>query len=154
MTREYPPLHHATASAHSAAPAATVYNLLTDGANWPRWINLDSMTLEREGQEGGESVGAIRRFRFRRAGIRFVTHEQVAELIPQRRFGYALVSGLPLRNYRANVDLTPTPNGGTHIQWSGTWNTALTGTGLPTRLLIKRLYRQFSHGLARAAERV
>jgi len=152
MTREYRDPRSAAVSTHTNAACATVYELLVDGASWPTWIDLDSMTLEREGKDGGETIGAIRQFRFRRAGIKFATRERVAELIPGRRFGYTLVSGLPLRNYRATVDLTPTPNGGTDIRWSGAWSTALPGTGPLTQFILTRLYRQFSHGLARAAE--
>jgi uncharacterized protein YndB with AHSA1/START domain len=152
MTRGYRGQQHAAASTHTNAPPARVYALLTDGASWPTWIELDSMTLEREGKDGGETIGSIRLFRFRRAGIGFVTREQVIELIPERRFGYALVSGLPLRDYVAYVDLTPTPNGGTHIHWSGTWSVGLPGIGQLTRFIMKRLYQQFSRGLSRAAE--
>lgn len=152
MTREYRGRRHAAASTRTNASPARVYGLLIDGASWPAWINLDSMTLEREGEDGGQSVGSIRLFRFRRAGIAFATHEQVIELIPERRFSYALVSGVPLRNYRADVDLAPTPTGGTHIRWSGTWDTGLPGTGPLTELIMRRLYRQFSRGLRQAAE--
>jgi polyketide cyclase/dehydrase/lipid transport protein len=152
MTREYRGRQHAAASTHTKAPPARVYGLLVDGATWPTWINLDSMTVESEGKGGGETVGAVRLVRFRRAGIRFTTREQVVELIPERRFGYALVSGLPLRDYVAYVDLAPTPAGGTHIRWSGTWDAGLPGTGPLTELIMRRLYRQFSQGLRRAAE--
>jgi uncharacterized protein YndB with AHSA1/START domain len=152
MMREYRVIQHATVCTRTTASPATVYALLTDGSTWPSWINLDSMTLERQGADGGETVGAIRVFRFRRAGITFTTHEQVAELVPNRRFSYTLVSGLPLRDYRADVDLTPEPDGRTHIRWSGSWRVGLPGVGLPTRFVMQRLYRQFSQGLAGEAE--
>jgi hypothetical protein len=152
ITREYPANHHAAVLTHTTAAPELLYALLIRGSTWPTWINLDSMTLEREGVDGGESVGAIRVFQFRRAGMRFTTHEQIAELIPNRRFSYTLVAGLPLQNYRATVDLIPRPAGGTDIRWSGSWRVAAPGAGYLTRPVMRRLYRQFSDGLARNAQ--
>jgi Polyketide cyclase / dehydrase and lipid transport len=149
ITRDYRANHHAAVRTHTTASPESLYARLICGSTWPTWINLDSMTLEREGIDGGESVGAIRVFRFRRAGMRFVTREQIAELIPNRRFGYTLVAGLPLQNYRATVDLIPGPGGGTDIRWSGSWWVAIPGAGYLTRLVMRRLYRQFSDGLVR-----
>ena len=44
--------------AWTPASPAEVYRLLRDGATWPVWSPLDSFELEREGAEGGESLGA------------------------------------------------------------------------------------------------
>jgi hypothetical protein len=122
-----------SALAWSAAPPAEVYRLLRDGATWPVWSPLDSFTLEREGPEGGESLGAIRVFRTGRATSR----EEIVELVPDRRFGYALLSGLPLRDYRAAIDLVPR-DGGTAIHWHSSFRPKLPGTG--------RLFRRFLGG--------
>lgn len=143
---------YATAQANTTADPETAYALLCEGSTWPTWIDVDSMNLEAEGHQGGESVGAVRVFRFARVGKHFTTRERIVELVPNRRFGYALVSGLPLVDYRAVVDLAPLPGGGTVITWSGSWRPGLPGTGFLTKLAIARLYRQFSEGLARKAE--
>ena len=137
---------------HTAADPPTVYAVLRDGPTWPTWIDIDTMEIETEGESGGESVGAIRLVHFRRAGKTFTTREQVVELVPDRRFSYSLVSGLPLRDYRADVDLTPSPGGGTDIRWAGSWRPAIPGTGLLTRLAVRHLYRQFSKGLIAKVE--
>lgn len=142
----------AHARGHTIADSATVYRVLTDGFSWPTWIDLDSITIEQEGRDGGESVGAIRVFRFRRFGIRLTTREQIVELIPDRQYSYTLVSGLPLANYRADVELTPGINRGTSIRWSGCWQTKIPGTGRLTELALAATYRQFVSGLVHRAD--
>jgi hypothetical protein len=141
----------AAVRAHTTADPATVYALLRDESTWPTWINLDSMIAERDGPDGPHSVGTIRLVRFRRLGIKLTTREQVVELVADRRFSYALVSGLPLADYRADVDLYPI-DGGTAIGWSGSWRSEIPGTGRLTELVMTRIYRQFCDGLVRKAE--
>jgi len=84
----------------TAEPRA-IYELLCDGATWPTWSPLGSFELTRPGADAREGVGAIRVFRTGRV----TTTERVAELVPDRRFSYELVSGLAIRDYRADVDL-------------------------------------------------
>ena len=83
--------------AWTTASPSEVDALLRDGATWPVWSPLESFTLEQEGPEGGESLGAIRVFTTGRATSR----EEIVVLEPERSFGYALLSGLPLKGYRA-----------------------------------------------------
>jgi hypothetical protein len=56
-------------------------------------------------------VGAIRVFITKVSRAR----EEIVELIPDRRLSYVLLSGYPFRDYRADVDLEPTGDGGTVI---------------------------------------
>jgi hypothetical protein len=129
-----------------------VYALLATGATWPSWIFVDSAELEREGSDGGESVGAIRVYRFRIAGLKGRSREQILELVPDKKFAYSVLAGVPVRDHRADVDLTPSPGGGTDIRWSATWQPKYPGSGPLLRLSIKLIYRMFSSGLARKAE--
>jgi hypothetical protein len=119
--------------AWTPAPPAAVYALLRSGETWPSWSPIGGFALEREGRDGGESLGAIRVFRTGRARSR----EEIVELVPDRSFGYALLSGLPLRGYRADVDLEP-HDGGTTIRWRSHFRPKLPGTG--------RLFRHFLGG--------
>lgn len=135
----------------SAGPAA-VYALLTDGATWPSWTPLGTFELERSGEGATEGVGAIRVFRTRFRTGPVVSREQVAELVPDRRFGYALLSGMPLKGYRANVDLTPT-EGGTTIRWHSTFDARVVGTGWFYRRVLAGFIRQCAEGLAEYAAR-
>ena len=145
---------YAEAVAHSSADPAAVYALLAEGATWPTWIFVDSAELVAEGETGGESVGAVRIYRFRKFGYSGASKEQVRELIPNQKFAYSVLEGMPIRNHRADVDLTPTPDGGTDIKWAATWEPTIPGTGLLLRLAIKQVYRMFTAGLARKAAEV
>ena len=70
--------------------------------------------------------------------------------MPGRRLSYVLLSGLPLRNYRADVDLTPM-DGGTAIRWHSKFGAARPGTGWLYRWALGRFIRQTVHGLAEHA---
>src|SRR5271167_3861780 len=89
--------------ARSAASPAAIYALLSDGATWPTWSPFQAFELEREGEAGGESKGAIRVF----TSGRIKNREEVTELSPERLFGYTSLSGLPIRNHQARVRLEP-----------------------------------------------
>jgi hypothetical protein len=138
-------------SARSTADPQTVYDLLVGGATWPAWSPLQSVTLERPSPEPppgashgrGEGLGAVRVFRTGRTTSR----EEVVEVVPARRFSYSLLSGLPLRGYRANIDLTPV-EGGTTIHWRSTFTPRVPGTGWIYRWALGRFIQRCVDGLA------
>ena len=125
-------------SARSAADATTVYSLLVDGTTWPTWSPLESFE-----RVSGDGLGEIRVFRTGRTTSR----EEVVELVPGRRFSYTLLSGLPLRNYRADVDLTPV-DGGTVIHWRSSFNPKVPGTGWIYRWALGKFIQRCVNGLA------
>lgn len=131
--------------ARSSADAATIYSLLVDGTTWPTWSPLESFELE----SGDGGLGSVRVFRTGRT----VSREEVVELAPHRRFSYALLSGLPLRGYRANIDLTPV-DGGTLIHWRSTFRPKLPGTGWIYRLALGKFIQRCVDGLAAHAATV
>jgi uncharacterized protein YndB with AHSA1/START domain len=130
-----------------AGPAA-VYALLADGASWPSWSPIDAFELEREGAGAPEGVGAVRRFRNGRVGGR----DTIVELVPDRRLGYTHVSSLPVRDYRANVDLEP-DGAGTRIRWRASFRPVVPGTGALLRIALGRFLRRCAEGLADHAAR-
>ncbi|MGZ4754443.1 MAG: SRPBCC family protein [Acidimicrobiia bacterium] len=132
-----------SAKAWTAASPESVYALLRSGATWPVWSPIDSFELEAEGVEGGESLGAHRIFRTGRATSR----EEIIELQPDRRFSYTLLSGLPIRSYRADVDLEPR-DGGTSIHWHSTFRAKLPGTGGIIRRFLDGFIQRCVDGLA------
>ena len=133
---------------HTPAAAATVYALLRDGASWPIWSPIESFELERTGVDEPEGIGAIRVFRKGRVNGRDV----IAELVPGRRFAYRHFSGLPVRDYRGEIDLEPDA-GGTRIRWRTSFLPRWPGTGGLLRLGIRRFISQCAHGLAEHAAR-
>jgi hypothetical protein len=137
------------AHAVSAAPPAGVFALLRDGATWPSWSLFTGFSLERSAPGADPlGVGAIRVFStsFSRAC------EEVVELIPERRLSYVLLSGLPMSNYRADVDLTPAPGGGTAIAWRAAFDAKIPGTGWFWRLFMARVLASVARQLAAAAD--
>lgn len=129
--------------AWTSASPGEVYRLLREGATWPAWSPLESFRLEAEGPDGGESLGAIRVFTTGRATSR----EEIVALEPDRRFGYALLSGLPLRGYRASVDLEAR-DGGTDIHWHSTFRARFPGTGGIFRRFLGAFVARCVEGLA------
>ena len=137
--------HHAT----TTADPATVYALLRDGASWPDWAPIDSFELERPGADEPEGVGAVRVFR----GGRVVGHDEIVELVANRRFSYAHTSNLPVRDYRGDVDLEPAGTG-TAIRWVSQFDPKVPGTGPLLRRGLDGFVSKLAHGLADHAARV
>jgi hypothetical protein len=130
-------------TATTTARPSDVYALLRDGSTWPTWSPLGSFELEREGASEREGLGAIRIFKTGRTR----SCEEIVELIPDRRLSYALRSGLPLRGYRADVDLEPI-DGGTTIHWRSSFDPKVPGTGWFYRLVLARFIARTARGLA------
>jgi len=133
---------HATTT---AAPA-TVYALLRDGASWPAWSPIESFELERPGADEPEGIGAVRRLR----NGRVTGHDEIVELVPDRRFAYAHTSNLPVRDYRGEIDLEPTAEG-TAIRWVTSFEAKLPGTGGLIRRGLDRFIAECVNGLAEHA---
>jgi hypothetical protein len=128
-----------------ASPEA-VYRLLIDGPSWPRWSPLESVELEREGDPPPEGVGAIRVNKMGRTTGR----DQILELVPNRTFKYASLSGLPTRDYVGQVDLEPVA-GGTAIHWHSSFRAKVPGMGWVLERGIARFLERCATGLAEHA---
>jgi len=135
-------------STSSAAPPARVWALLADARGWPEWTPFDGATLEREGSPAADGVGAIRRFT---AGKR-VTRECVVAFEPPHWFAYQLLSGLPIRDYRADVTLQPAGDGGTTIRWQSRFEPLVPGMGWLVRRRLEAFIADVAERLARRAE--
>jgi hypothetical protein len=139
--------------ARSTADPSTVYKLLAEGSTWPAWSPIGSFELQQPGDGAPEGLNAIRVFRTGRT----TSVERLVELVPNRRLSYVLLQGLPLRDYRADVDLEPAENGGTTIRWHSTFFPKRKGTGWMYRLALGKFIRKCVDGLAKyaaTAERV
>jgi len=132
------------------AEPAEVYALLISGARWPEFSRLGSFELERPGDDGAEGVGAIRVFRTRVGGRTYTSREEIVERVADRRFSYRLLSGLAIRDYRVDVDLTPVPDG-TEIHWHASFTPKIPGTGALYRRQLTGLAGNLLTGLAATA---
>lgn len=130
------------AEARSSAPPERIWALLADVTTWPQWADFDEAKVE-----SGAGVGEVRAFRRGRTR----TRERVTDFDPPRRLGYDFLSGLPIRDYHADVTLTPDGDG-THIRWHSTFRARVPGTGRLIRHTLQRFVADTAERLARAAE--
>jgi hypothetical protein len=134
-------------SSTTSAPADVVWGLLIDGRSWPRWSSgLDELVQDRSSgldPHGHDGVGAVRAFRVhgRRAG------ERLTELVENRRLSYEDVFNPAMKDYRAVVELEPTPAGGTVIRWRGTWRMK-PGIGWVMPIVLPRVMQRMADDLA------
>jgi uncharacterized protein YndB with AHSA1/START domain len=132
-----------SATSLSASPPEAIYELLKDPATWPLWSPMDRAELVRPGTDEPNGVGSVRALT--RGRVR--GEDQVLELVPGRRFSYEHLHGLPVRDYRGDVDLEPVP-GGTRISWRSTFRPKVVGTGWFWRLAVRRMLQEMTSGLA------
>jgi uncharacterized protein YndB with AHSA1/START domain len=129
--------------ATSPATPERVFDLLADAPRWREWAGpsiRESAWVS--GTTGG--IGAVRRLGRRP----FYTRETITEFQRPLRMRYS-VEGLPVRDYRCTVELTPV-GGGTEIRWSGRFTAPRVVAG-PLRALLVRTVRQFATAAAAAA---
>jgi Polyketide cyclase / dehydrase and lipid transport len=93
-----------------------VFASLLDRSRWPAWSGHDAFELVQSGAAGPYEVGSVGLLRSGRRVMR----EEIVEVVADRRVGYTLLAGLPLRAYRADFDLTPTADG-TEVRWRATF---------------------------------
>lgn len=135
-------------TARSTATPDVLYALLKDPTSWPAWSPMDAAELDQPGTDEPLGVGSVRALtRGRVHGF-----DQVVELVPGKRFSYQHLRGLPVRDYRADVDLVRVPDG-TEISWRATFRPKYPGTGWFWRIALGRMVQQLASGLAAHAER-
>jgi uncharacterized protein YndB with AHSA1/START domain len=121
-----------------------VWALIADATSYAQWGPWDASGYQRPGDESPHGVGAVRWIRLGRT----TTIERVLEVEDGRRLAYSVEQGIPVRNYRAEVTLTPTAEG-THIRWTATWDATLAGRIV--RWKLRRIYPDVVARLAAAA---
>ncbi|GAA1665394.1 SRPBCC family protein [Fodinicola feengrottensis] len=140
---------HVRVESTTTADPATVYALLRDGSGWPEFTPLGSYELVSAGTGEPTELGEIRIFHTGR----FHAREQIVEMIENRRLSYVLLAGMPLRGYRADVDLEPTDSG-TLIRWHSTFDPKTFGTGWLYRTQLQGFIQKTADGLAARATEV
>ncbi len=133
--------------AHTTAPVDLVWPLVGEAHRWKEWSFLDRTDLVSVGQPLPDGVGAVRRFTSHGVGSR----EEVVAWEPPHHLGYAILSGFPVRHYRADIVLEP-DDAGTQITWSGTFDPKVAGTGRLLEAVLGRLMTRFATSLASYAD--
>ncbi len=139
---------HFRAQAVSSAPPARVFEVLEAGDRWSEWAGpfVPRSRWAVPATPPG-TVGAVRRLGVGPLG----SSERIVEHVPGQRLSYVIDSWQPYRDYRADVDLVPTTDGGTRIVWQASFVPRVPGTGPLLRAGLSRLVASFARNLAKAA---
>jgi Polyketide cyclase / dehydrase and lipid transport len=138
---------HIEVIAHSQTTPDFVFGLLRDGSTWPSWSPIESVELEREGDSSPEGPGAIR---VNRRGWT-TGRDQIVDIAPDQRFAYVSLSGVPVRDYQAEVELQFKADG-TDIHWRASFFPKMPGTGWLMERGLRRFLSKCATGLAAHAE--
>jgi uncharacterized protein YndB with AHSA1/START domain len=131
-----------------AAPAETVFEVLTDHRRYAEITPLRKSVLEREGEPAPNGVGAIRAL----SSVGPPLREETIVYEAPTRFSYKLLSGAPLRDHVGTIELTPQGEGTKFVYAVRTTPTLpLVGGAVVTvaRLGVKQLF----DGIANESER-
>ncbi|OBH84697.1 SRPBCC family protein [Mycobacterium sp. E2989] len=136
----------------STAPAATLFRLVTDGANWSKWAKpiVIHSSWARQGDPAPGGIGAVRKL-----GMwPVLVQEETVEYEQDRRHVYKLIApSNPVKDYVSEVVLTPNPAGGTDLHWTGSFTEGVRGTGPLMRAAMGGAVRFFADRLVKTAER-
>ena len=128
----------------SADPEA-VWSLVADANGYPSWGPWNDGGYQ-PAAEGPSRKGSVQWFRYGR----HTTVEEILEVDEPRRLVYTVLRGMPVRNYRAEVTLTPAAPKGTSVRWTATWDGTFMGRMVHRRL--QQIYRQVMTDLVAAAD--
>jgi Polyketide cyclase / dehydrase and lipid transport len=134
----------------TTASPSIVYELAKDSSGYPRWSRIGSFEHVRSGRDEPYGVGSVRIFRT--WPLKIV--EEVVDLVPERRVSYIVHRGLPFRDYRADIELTLSADGGTGIRWHCSFYPKVAGTGFLCRAFMHRVLTQMMPALVAEAERI
>ena len=142
--------HSYEVRARSAAPPQVVFEVLADRDRWPGWAGplIRWSAWEREGVPAPGGVGAIGKL----GSPRLHSREEIVAYDPPRHLAYTILSGQPVRGYRADVELTPDGDG-TAVRWRGSFEPKLPGTGAALRWFFRTLIGGTARRLAAEAAR-
>jgi uncharacterized protein YndB with AHSA1/START domain len=130
------------AEATTRATPETLWTLLADATSYAQWGPWNDSGWEHPNAKGRDAR------RYLRYG-RTTTVERILDLEQNRRLVYNVERGIPVRNYRAEVTLTPTADG-TRVAWSAEWDKTLLGRVVQRKL--RTLYPEVMTRLVAAAE--
>lgn len=113
---------HVEAQGTADATPEAIWALISDADTYAKWGPWDAGGYEPGAVDGSREAKEVR---WLRAG-RTKTVEQVLEAEEPKRLVYTVIKGIPARNYRAEVTLTPAGSG-THVRWAAAWDKTLGG---------------------------
>jgi uncharacterized protein YndB with AHSA1/START domain len=131
-----------------AAPAETVFEVLTDHSRYAEITPLRRSELEREGEPAPNGVGAIRRL----TAIGPPLREEVVAYDAPRRMSYTLLSGAPLRDHLGTVELSA-EDGSTRMVYAVRTQPTLPVVGPLVVAVVKQSVKGLVDGIVAESER-
>jgi hypothetical protein len=149
LNRENPVPSYEVSARSNAAPS-TVQRLLLDMPTWTRWQPFDSVeaiptSSERQGPAETGTAWALRKGRIQ-------TDIEIVDVVPDRGISYVALRLVGMREYRADISLTPLPHEGTDIRWRATFTPTLPFLSRLWEWYLDRSMRNVVGALARHAE--
>jgi uncharacterized protein YndB with AHSA1/START domain len=138
---------HVEAEGTTLAEVDTVWALLADANTYAQWGPWNDGGYDPPAN-GPSQPGSVQWFRF---GRRTTSVEKILEIDAPSRIVYIVMRGIPVKNYRAEVTLTPNDTSGTSIRWAATWENTLMGRLVHRKL--QTIYRQVMDALVAETER-
>ena len=129
------------------APQTTVWGVMTDHMLYARWTSAKAVAMERHGSPHPNGVGAVRVF----DSGPFKVREEVLEFEPPSRMVYRLASGLPIRNYRSEMQLEADGEI-TVMTWASSFEPRIPLTGRHFVRLMRGAVDRFAAGIKDEAE--
>jgi uncharacterized protein YndB with AHSA1/START domain len=137
---------HIQAEATTRADPEAVWSLVADANTYPAWGPWRDGGYQ-PAASGPSQEGSIQVFEFSRFTT---TRERILEVEAPRRLVYTVLHGVPVKNYRAEVTLTASPDRGTTIHWAATWDDTFMGRLVRRRL--QKVYGQVVEALVAATD--
>jgi|SRR4249920_399273 len=131
-----------------AAPAETVFEVLTDHARYAELTPLRRSELERQGDPAPNGVGAIRKL----TAVGPPLREEVIAYEAPSRFSYTLLSGIPVRDHVGTVELT-SDGGGTKMVYAVRTQPTVPLIGPVVVAVTKQAVKQLVDGIVKESER-
>ena len=138
---------HVEAEGTTLAEVGTVWALVADANTYAQWGPWNDGGYDPPAK-GPSLAGSVQWFRF---GRRTRSIEKILEVDTPRRIVYTVERGIPVKNYRAQISLTPNVPSGTSVRWAATWDNTLMGRLVHRKL--QAVYRQVVDALVAAADR-
>jgi uncharacterized protein YndB with AHSA1/START domain len=143
---------HVEAERTTKAAPDVIWSLISDAMTYPQWGPWRKAGYRSEGDTSRHGPGAVYWLESsQRYWLRYpVSVEKIIDAEEGRRLAYTVIKGVPVRNYRAEVTVTPGPDG-THVRWEATWDRTL--PGLLVHRSLREVYPRIVANLAAAAEK-
>jgi len=134
-----------------AAPPEKVFAVVTDHKRIEQWQPGTRVTLEKLGNPPPNGLGAVRKV----SGGPLSVYEEVVRWEEPRAMDYRLIKGFPLRDHLGEIRFSPTPGGGTLVDYRiHYWVPWYAGGSVVGRLFGRQLQKVISRAFEKLAEEI